>query len=387
MTANRSSPRSRFGAVVLTVATTIARSARAEPVTDMREHGPPRAVDAAPVKAEQGGDVGPDAAANEGSSEGAARAPKQDADAMKPAREDDPPRDEVKLRDGRRVRGRVVQKQPGRWVVIASEDGVRRTLAWDLVEEVAVVPAAHEANAPDAVRSAWQARTGAGLIYELRVAITGIVLPTRTFGVTGDCATGSGLAPASMYGQFATDSGRAAGGGIGGRLGYMYMSHIEPEGSSAWWALRAGAGLDLQILHSQIPVGIKPVDGELCSRVARMRHEVEMKSSSLLLAHVPLTFGTQLGLGSFDEGMVWRGVVIGAAWAPSYVQMWPWVGDASSHFNPLGLELTFDLATLRAATSGKRAPEAQFRVSLFLAPSLDVTQPTIGMLGFGPAWY
>ena len=371
MMSSRPSPRLASGAVVIIAAMTTSRATAEPPSTST----PDRPGGEAPSDQPRG------AGEHDGQAErsrGADFAPIVDDDAA--------PRDEVKLRDGRRVRGRIVQKQPGRWVIIATDDGVQRTVAWDRVEEIAVAPATQRTTVADGARAAWRTRTSPGLTYELRVAITGIVLPTRKFELSGECATGSGLAPASMYGQFATDSGRAAGGGVGARLGYMYLSRIEPDGASTWWSLRAGAGLDLQVLHSQLPVGLEEIKGELCSRVVRTRHQVVTRSSSLVLAHVPLTFGAQLGLGGFDDGMVWRGVVLGAAWAPSYVQIWPWVGDASSHVNPLGLELTIDLATIHA-TSKRRSTEPQLRFSLYLAPSLDASQPTIGMLGFGPTWY
>ena len=368
MMSSRSSPRSGLGAVAVAFAASVAREAYAEePPVAGRDDTP--ANDARPEK---------DAPDQDG--------PRRPRPERSERADDEPLQDEVKLRDGRRIRGRIVQKEPGRWVVIATDDGRRKTIAWDRVEELEVAPTAREARPRDPFRGAWQARTGGGLTYELRVSVTGVLLPSKTFGLSGECATSSGFAPASMYGQLATDSGRGAGGGVGGRLGYAYLSRIEPDGASSWWSLRAGAGLDLQVLHSQVPIGIKAVNGELCSLVARTAHEVETRSSGLLMAHVPLTFGAQVGLGSFEDGIVWRGIVLGAAWSPSYLQIWPWIGDASSYFNPLGIELTLDLATMHA-TSKKRSPEAQFRVSLFLAPSLDVTQPTVGMLGFGPAWY
>lgn len=360
----------------------IAADARAEPLAAE----PDREV--APEPAPQKPSADTTAAPVKEASESPRQKPSGDAKAepAKEANEVEDSRDEVKLRDGRSVRGRIVQKEPGRWVVIATEDGLRRTIAWDRIEEMIVAPPARRAGTADPARGAWSVRTGGGMTYELRVGVTGILLPAQRFGLTGECATGSGFAPASIYGQFASDSGRAAGGGVGGRLGYMYLSRPDPEATSSWWAMRFGAGLDLQVLHSQIPVGIKPVDGELCTRVARTTHEVETRSTTLVLAHVPLTFGAQLGLGGFEDGVVWRGIVLGVAWAPSYIQTWPWVGDASSYFNPLGVELTLDLTTLHA-TGKKRSVEPQFRVSLFLAPSLDVTQPTVGMLGFGPTWY
>src|SRR5262249_27796359 len=56
----------------------------------------------------------------------------------------------------------------------------------------------------------WTAQGGGRLSYELRGEITGILFPTQSFDVTGQCATGTQLAPVSIYGQ--TGQGRANGG-------------------------------------------------------------------------------------------------------------------------------------------------------------------------------
>ena len=294
--------------------------------------------------------------------------------------------DEVVLRDGRRVRGRVTQKDPGRWVVIETRDGIRRTFAWDVVAEIDIDPDARRARSTTA-RNAWRARAGGKVSYEVRAMASAAVLPKRTYGLTGFCATGTGVAPASIYGQSATDRGRAVGAGLGARVGYMHVAPLEPDGSSSWWALRVATGLDLQLLHAQVPIGIRPFSGELCSEVAKNSHTVESAPSSLLLGRFPLTLGAHLGIGGLDDLMVWRGVVLGLAWSPSYTVVIPWrSGGGGGHLTPLGFELTFDFTTLHASLR-ERSPESHFRISVSVDPSIDGSQPTTATLGLGLVWY
>lgn len=298
--------------------------------------------------------------------------------------------DEIVLRDGRRIHGRIVHKEPGRWVVIETEDGTHRTFSWNVVEEIALTTRADSTTSVRSVsptRNAWWSRSGGGMSYELRIEVSGVLLPSKKFGLTGNCANGTGLTSASIYGHEATDRGRAAGGGLGGRVGYMYMSHIEPAFASSWWALRVSSGLDVQVLHSRIPTGLGTIDGELCAQVAKAKYEVASMNTSLLFAHVPLHFGAHIGLGKFDDALVWRGAVFGVAWSPSFVQIWPWRGgDADHHFNALGVELTVDLATLHAASMA-RPLDSNFRFALSFTPSVDDSQPTVATLSLGPVWY
>jgi hypothetical protein len=289
--------------------------------------------------------------------------------------------DEVRLRDGRLLRGRVVERVPGRWIVIETE-GRRRTFAWDLVEEIDLAAPANTAEpapAPATFRPA-----GGGLTYELRLLVSAVFLPERTFGLTGQCSTGSGVAPASMYGQSAHAGGTALGGGVGVRAGWMYRSRINDHGASSWWGLRIGLGLDVQGFHAHAPIGIRALNGELCSQVAKTRHVVDYETSALLLAQVPFNLGAHLAFGKLDAGR-WRGIVLGGAWTPSTVHI-AFFGDASgSHFNYLGLELTLDVAVLHA--TARRRPESHVRVALYLSPAAKESQATLGTLSLGAVWY
>lgn len=293
--------------------------------------------------------------------------------------------DEVRLRDGTHLRGRVIEKEPGRWIVVETEDGHHRTFAWDVVEEVNLVSGLREPWIPQPIRAAWLGRGGWDVSYEIRAELTAVVLPNKTFTLAGVCATGTGIAPAAMYGRTVTDRGYGFGGGLGGRASYMYLSPLEPASSSSWWSLRVGAGLDLALLYSRAPTGVPEANGELCSQVARSSREVASASRPVLLTRIPFTVGGHLGLGKLADVLVWRGVALGAAWSPSYVHVGSWTGSGSGSFHPLGLELTLDFTTLHAVPATRR-PEAHSRLALFIAaPSKD--GPSVWTLSFGAVWY
>jgi hypothetical protein len=303
-----------------------------------------------------------------------------------PARGDTPAQalDEVTLRDGRRIRGRIVEKQNGRWVSVEIGDGRVRTFAWSAVQAIDVAPPPR--SEPAEAHTAWRQRGGGRVSWDVRAELAGIVLPARTFAVGGFCAAGTSAAPASLYGQTASDSARAIGGGAGGRVGWMHLPHIAPRRSASFWAFRIGSGLDLHMLHARTPIGIRPADGELCSRIAQTSHEAEAKNESLPVLHVPLEIGVLLALGSFRDATHWHGVVLGAAWSPSFIHVgYPGTGSAASYFHHLGIALTIDFASLQADHASRR--EMHLRVVVSLAQSATSGQPMLGTVGVGPVWY
>ncbi|MBX3215144.1 MAG: hypothetical protein KF850_24120 [Labilithrix sp.] len=291
--------------------------------------------------------------------------------------------DEIRLRDGRVVEGRVVEQAQGRWLVVETADGRRRTFAWDAVEEVGVAVSPRPATMHATTDAAWRRRSGAGLTYELRLNLSTIAPPDRTFGVGGLCSTGTGTAPIAMYGQSARAGATGFGGGAGGRIGFMARSRLDPDGASSWWGFRATAGLDLHAYHVRAPVGIAEPEGELCSNVAKRSHAVAYGSSMQLFASVPLTIGGLVALGKLDDAR-WKGVVLGAAWSPALYHFGAFSSMASTRLNPLGLELSVDLTVLHAEPA---RPEPHIRVAFFFAPHTDATQSAIGTLSVGAVWY
>ncbi|MBX3190714.1 MAG: hypothetical protein KF819_27195 [Labilithrix sp.] len=303
------------------------------------------------------------------------------ARAEEPAKEPEAITDRIELRDGRQVRGRVLENEPGRWVTLETEDGHRRTIAWEAIAELDL---AAGIRAPDdeSVR-AWRARRG-GATFEVRGAITAMAMPSQTFGLTGSCATGGGVAPASIYGQTATAEERAGGVGVGGRVAYMHFLTLDPRASPRWWALRAGTGLDLHVLYANTPAGIPPIDGELCSTVSTRSHDVVFETSAFLVAQIPLHLGAHWGLGSFDD-MVWRGIVLGLAWAPSWTFLGPGSAARGGHLSFLAAEATVDFVALHALS--ERRPNPHFRVAFSLTVPVEDRQLLIGTLGLGAVWY
>jgi hypothetical protein len=293
--------------------------------------------------------------------------------------------DEVLLRDGRRIRGRIEERAPGRWVVITTQDGRRRTFTWDTVQEIDAATSVRAPRLPTALDDAWQKRSGSGATYELRANLATTSTPNRTFRLSGTCSTGSGTAPVELYGQTARDGAVGFGGGIGGRAGYTYRTRPQSDGPSSWYAFRVGAGLDLLAYHMRAPVGLPHVKGGLCWEVAKSTYELEYKSSSSLVVQVPLTIGGQVAFGKLDEAR-WSGIVVGLAYAPTFVHAGVFEDRSSSHINPLGLELTLDFTVLHA-TGQNRPPEPHVRVGFFFAPHTLDSQPAIGTISIGAVWY
>ena len=307
------------------------------------------------------------------------------------------PLDEVVLRDGLRLHGRVVAQQPGQFVVIDTSDGRRRSLSPTVVTEVNLAPgSAARLSRPDAAtratgwdessREAWRMRGGSALNYEVRAQLTGVVFPTEEYRAVGTCATGTGVAPLSIYGRKGTGQGGGGGAGLGVRGGYMFMSLPPPESGSSWWALHAGAGLDLDVLYEQRPVGMLAVDGEPCAEAENRPPAVRHESATSLLARIPIRLGTQVGLGGFGDARTWRGVSLGIAWSPSLTYLSsPW-GEPSLSFSYRGGELTLDLATLHAR-SDTQPRQAHLRVATFVLAPVAETDPLIATMSIGVVWY
>jgi hypothetical protein len=226
------------------------------------------------------------------------------------------------------------------------------------------------------------ARADGTITYAARWQVTGVVLPRHDYAVTGSCATGTGLAPASLYASGGSGGGFGFGAGIGGRIGYAYASPPSQRGTS-FWGFRAGAGLDLDILFAKVATGIADMTGKLCARVKSDGAEVDYKGSSLLLTQIPFFLGGELGLGHPSDGGGWHGVVLGAAWAPSVTYLKPWVTDGNLSASYLGTELTVDFVDAHGGTSR----DVSQRVALFLLFPVIDHAPAVITVSFGAVWH
>jgi hypothetical protein len=220
--------------------------------------------------------------------------------------------------------------------------------------------------------------------YELRQQVAGVLMPVHDYGVTGLCAMGTGFAPASDFAQGGSARGWGLGVGIGGRIGYQ-RPVVPPRGAGpTWWGFRAGGGLDLDFLYGRVPTGIPDMSGKLCADIERQGAAVQYQGSSVLFAQMPAFFGAELGVGAdADEGS-WRGIVLGAAWAPALTFVQPWVTGGNFNASYLGTELTLDFVTLRR---GVRRQDPGKRFALFLLLPPQERGPVVVTASFGAVWY
>lgn len=106
----------------------------------------------------------------------------------------------------------------------------------------------------------------------------------------------------------------------------------------------------------------------------------------MLLFQLPLQIGGHIGIGRFHDGTTFRGIVVGAAWAPSLTHFEPSAGPRSTDFRWLGTELTFDFVDLEARPTTTNHP-AIFRISASLSPPSRKLDPLVFKLGLGAVWY
>lgn len=232
---------------------------------------------------------------------------------------------------------------------------------------------------------ASRALADGNITYEVREQVVGVVLPTHDYDVTGSCATGTGLAPASIYAKGGSGGGAAFGAGVGGRVGYEYASPASKRGAS-FWGFRAGAGLDVDILYARVATGIADMTGKLCARVKTDGASVDYKGSSVFFAQIPFFLGAELGLGGASEGGGWKGIVLGAAWAPAVTYMKPWVADGALSASYLGTELTLDFVDHRGGRGDLESGVGK-RVAVFLLLPVVEQAPAVVTLSFGAVWY
>ncbi|HEX8795628.1 MAG TPA: hypothetical protein VF765_31980 [Polyangiaceae bacterium] len=221
------------------------------------------------------------------------------------------------------------------------------------------------------------------LVYEVREEVTGALLPAHDWAVTGQCATGSGLAPGSTYAQRETGRGAALGAGVGARAGYLIAVAPPTAGKSSWWGVRATVGLDLALLYGRVDTGMSDVTGQLCAHVESGGESVQYRGSTVFLAQFTAAVGAQVGFGDASQSDGWHGLVFGAAIVPAVTYINPWVAGSSLDASFLGTELTLDFATMQYGT----AQEDAKRLSLFLMLPPEDHGAMVATLSFGFVWH
>jgi hypothetical protein len=251
----------------------------------------------------------------------------------------------------------------------------RRTILWrgSLLPAVAGVAslAPPDARAQDAVS------------YEVREELSGALLPVHDYDVHGMCATGTGVAPASIYAQGGSGRGEGLGPGLGGRLIYEHAARPLGEAGSTWWGFRMALGMDLDFLYARVDTGIPDMSGKLCARVKSDGAEVQYRGSSVLFLQFPAFVGAEMALRStVDEDGSGHAVLVAAGWAPAMTYIKPWIASSSFDASFLGTELTLDFATWRQGFDQQQRKRAA--IFLLLPPEDHGT--VVITLSFGAVW-
>lgn len=181
------------------------------------------------------------------------------------------------------------------------------------------------------VRAAWIARGGLRFGWDVRGMITAMHQPEVTIPKNAT----SGVE--KQYG---------IGGGLGVHIEAVYLNLPDPSLGGGFWAgFRLGAGLDGHLVYSRKPTGYKGVD-------------VEYDDVFLLYPVVSAHAGLYLAFGNFPGPTIWRGVVLGLAYAPAF-EGGIEIGDRhfTHAFNPAGFEVSIDAKHIDVAEHASASPQ------------------------------
>lgn len=293
--------------------------------------------------------------------------------------------DRVVLTDGTVLEGVLMGFAGGNSVTLRMAGETTRTIPWHQVKQI--IPNAQGDSetwgwAKDSDKrpeADWSKRGGSLLTMDLQAQLLGLLARSdhaylitypddQTMTFTGDSPAGGG------------------GAAIGFHVGYMNLQLPDPADSTVVWALRAGTGIDLGYsafayrTDNSTTVG-QMEDGVVTTPLGQEGGETKWTSASVVM--VPLFFGAQVGSGKFVEPGVWRGVLFGIDWRPTYTYAKPSDFDGIGSFNYLGIQAHVDMATISADSDGL---EPNFRISVTYLPRID-REATYALLGFGAAWY
>lgn len=245
-----------------------------------------------------------------------------------------------------------------------------------LVQPGAQPPPEEDASTdPKEIRRRWQARGGLRASYEARAMATGLFIPETAFAST------------NPVDKTTIDRGTAntlgVGGGLGVRLAMVYLPLPDPTLSSgSFAAFRLGVGADADVLFVGQPVGYTyhAVNGVIASR------DVKHSNRAWMYAAFPAQVGFQIGIGSYRTQTIWRGVMLGLAYSPTWfyrLDIQSLNGEGKLDY--AGFEADLDLASFEATPSGKS--ESQIRLFAYCLPRVKSDLPWLLSLGIGAVWY
>ncbi len=234
-------------------------------------------------------------------------------------------------------------------------------------------PGADEAP-PLTPTQAWDQRGGVVASYEARGMATGVMIPDQAY---------SSVNPVSKQ----TETGHATtwgiGGGIGVRIAMMYLPLPDPATSSGGFAaFSLGTGVDGSVLYVRPPSGYS-YDIANNKVVGR---GLKRQDRAWLYGNIPLQLGVRFGIGHYRTQKIWRGVVLGFVYSPTWTYRLDIQSlDGEGKFNFAGFETDLDITSLEARRG--IVSESQIRLFAYVLPRIKSDLPWLASAGIGAVWY
>ncbi|MCC6217359.1 MAG: hypothetical protein IT376_21050 [Polyangiaceae bacterium] len=175
------------------------------------------------------------------------------------------------------------------------------------------------------------------------------------------------------------------GGGLGVRVGVMYLSLPDPTTKSgSFAAFRVNAGADANVLFHRRPSEYKFAYDPNGAVIGKTKQE---ESKALFVTNVPLEVGLGVGFGRYRTETIWRGVIVGLMYVPTYTYTLEIGADVGAgRFNFAGFGGWLDIVALEASDDTSRS-DAAIRLTAYVLPRVTEEHPWIVSAGIGAIWY
>ena len=293
-----------------------------------------------------------------------------------------PDDDRVVLHDGTVLHGTVLGLAGARALTMRMRDGVMRTISWYQIRQIVrgvgddMDNNAWEASTGMPHPADWSSRGGSRFFMDVQLQLVGVLarhdhvyeaaFPGGHLTFTGDGLTGGG------------------GGTIGFHAGLLQLGIPNPSNGSTIWAFKLGTGADLgaaaYVRRAGDTITADMInDGTL---IEELRDSGIVNTSVATVVMLPFTIGGQVGFGSFRND-IWRGVMLGANWHPTYTYINPGGSETLGSFNYLGVQAQMEIVSI---TANANRSESNFQLSFTYLPKIDRNATYIS-IGFGAVWY
>jgi len=169
------------------------------------------------------------------------------------------------------------------------------------------------------------------------------------------------------------------GGGIGVRVGFIYLPIPDPTvASGTLFVFRGGVGFDTDFFYARHESG------------RQQNGTASYENQALWVNSLPFELGFGIGGGHFIEKTSWRGVIVGVSYAPAVqfrMNLKNAFGEGESYlgFNPAGVQVSVDITKFDVRNSTDSS--MQIRLLAWGLVPMDVDRPGFLSLGVGAIWY